>query len=41
MCGISGVTLFNKKLKKNKFIKSVRLLEHRGPDREGFFIRKI
>ncbi|MDD4211326.1 MAG: asparagine synthase (glutamine-hydrolyzing) [Clostridia bacterium] len=37
MCGISGVTLFNKKLKKNKFIKSVRLLEHRGPDREGFF----
>ena len=40
MCGIAGVTLYNKELEKNKFEKSVRLLSKRGPDAEGFFYGK-
>jgi asparagine synthase (glutamine-hydrolysing) len=37
MCGIVGVTTYENELEKDKFIKSVNLLNKRGPDAEGFF----
>ena len=42
MCGISGITNFNKELEvENSSIKEMmKLMKHRGPDDNGFFEKK-
>jgi asparagine synthase (glutamine-hydrolysing) len=39
MCGILGYYLFNDKgaVEKDRFLKALRLMEHRGPDDEGYW----
>jgi len=41
MCGISGITNFNKEPVENSSIKKMmKLMKHRGPDDNGFFVEK-
>lgn len=40
MCGINGIVLFEESVKKNKLVEMNKLIRHRGPDAEGFFVQK-
>ena len=41
MCGIAGIFHFDKQrpIDKNRLHKMTDSIQHRGPDREGFFIK--
>lgn len=41
MCGICGIISFQNNIKTDELLKMTRVLRHRGPDDEGFFLTSI